>query len=240
MTEWGPWDHSAPLVRMTQDSGDAVQYDLRKMPDNVTVTLQGRGVKGQLSRAEHSGDPVTVTVSAEHSGLHPYQMHVRAGAFNDTLTGTLISAEWDTTFFTWTEAKDPREHLEAWRTLASGDTAVSLQVSRLSFQYGGGGPSTQLPEASPDLSKLGQDHFGMIARTRLALTAGTWEFATLSDDGIRVVVDGHPVIENWTWHGPTRNAGEIRLKHDKTVEIVVEHFEIDGYAVLDLEIAAKE
>jgi hypothetical protein len=47
-------------------------------------------------------------------------------------------------------------------------------------------------------------------------------------------VDDKPVINDWTWHGPTRNTGEITLDKDKTVNIKVEYFEIDGYAVLDL------
>jgi hypothetical protein len=73
----------------------------------------------------------------------------------------------------------------------------------------------------------------MVARTRLPLTQGTWDFTTLSDDGVRVTVDGKPVIENWTWHGPTRDTGQLTLETAQTVEIVVEHFQIDGYAVLD-------
>ena len=52
-------------------------------------------------------------------------------------------------------------------------------------------------------------------------------------------MDGEPVIDNWSWHGPTRNTGELTLDRDKTVEIQVEYFEIDGHAVLDLEIARK-
>jgi hypothetical protein len=68
---------------------------------------------------------------------------------------------------------------------------------------------------------------------------GTWQFDTLSDDGVRVSVDGKPVIENWTWHGPTRDKGELPLASDKTVEIVVEHFQIDGYAVLDFSLARQ-
>ena len=86
-------------------------------------------------------------------------------------------------------------------------------------------------------AKLGSDHFGMIATTRLPLSAGRWEFATLSDDGVRVTVDGHTVIENWAWHGPTRDTGTLNLAEDKTVEIRVEHFEIDGYATLELKIS---
>ncbi len=115
----------------------------------------------------------------------------------------------------------------------------SRAVKQLDPQYGWGGPSEQKLSESITAAKLGGDHFGMIAKTQLPLSAGTWEFTTLSDDGIRVVVDGKPIIENWAWHGPTRDVGELALIEGKTVEIVVEHFEIDGYSVLELGIAGK-
>ena len=61
----------------------------------------------------------------------------------------------------------------------------------------------------------------------------------MSDDGVRVSVDGKPVIENWAWHGPTRDTGKLTLSTDKTVEIVVEHFQIDGYAVLEFSLRQR-
>ena len=76
----------------------------------------------------------------------------------------------------------------------------------------------------------------MIARTRIELPAGRWRFTTLSDDGVRVMVDGTTVIENWTWHGPTRDTGIFEQETAGAVEIVVEHFEIDGYAVLEFDL----
>ena len=79
----------------------------------------------------------------------------------------------------------------------------------------------------------------MIARTRLSLEKGAWELSTLSDDGVRVSVDGKPVIENWNWHGPTRDTGKLTLASNKTVEIVVEHFQIDGYAVLEFSLSRE-
>jgi hypothetical protein len=129
--------------------------------------------------------------------------------------------------------------LDDWRKLAEGDDAVSTTLEQLALKYGWGGPSDQKVAAAVKNAKLGGDHFGMIARTKVPLTRGAWKFTTVSDDGVRVTVDGEPVIENWTWHGPTRDTGTLDLSEDKTVEIVVEHFEIDGYAVLELEIAPQ-
>ena len=47
---------------------------------------------------------------------------------------------------------------------------------------------------------------------------------------------GRKVTENWTWHGPTPNEGVFEQPADGDVEIAVEHFVIDGYAVLKLDL----
>jgi hypothetical protein len=55
---------------------------------------------------------------------------------------------------------------------------------------------------------------------------------TLSDDGIRVRADGKTVIERWDIHGPTADAGVVEVERARDVEIGVEYFQNDGYAVL--------
>jgi hypothetical protein len=237
MTEWGPWDHKSPLVRKVQDDGDAARYDLHQLPPGTEVTVEGRRITGKLS--DHQSQ-ATYTVSAKQPGVHPYRIRVQAGNWRQDVRGVLISTTWDVAFFKWTKDTDPRENLEAWRKLSRGQTAVRGKVTELQFPYGWSGPSEQRLSNAITAAKLKGDYFGMIARTQLPLPAGTWEFRTLSDDGVRLTVDGEPIIDNWTWHGPTPNAGTLRLATGKTVEVVVEHFEIDGYAVLELEISAQE
>lgn len=232
MTEWGPWDHESPLIRVVQDNGDSIRYEFHNVSQDAVVTLEGHDVTWQLSGA-------TYGVSAMGPGVHPYLLQVKAGDREQEIRGTLVSATWDVTFFEWDKATDPREDIKAWRRLSRDEKAVSGRAKQLVFKYGWSGPSEQNLSEAVTAARLGGDHFGMIARTRLPLSAGTWEFTTLSDDGIRVTVDGERVIENWGWHGPTRDAGTLNLPADKIVEIVVEHFEIDGYAVLELAIARK-
>lgn len=65
--------------------------------------------------------------------------------------------------------------------------------------------------------------------------AGTWRFTTLSDDGVRVLVDGKMVIDHWDWHAPAEDSATVLLT-EGAHEIVVEHFEIDGAEALDLAI----
>lgn len=58
----------------------------------------------------------------------------------------------------------------------------------------------------------------------------------MSDDGVRVMVNSKPVIENWTWHVPTKNEGVFVQADESIVPVVVEYFEIDGFVTLQLEI----
>jgi len=232
MTEWGPWDHTAPLVRLVKSSGGSTTYQVLKVASaKLKAEVSGDHVRYALKpgQAEES----YVTVSSTAPGACSYDLKVEAaGKLLASISGTLISTKWQTTFFTWPTNTDPRTDLPAYRNLAFGPSAVSAKVDELSFRYGMHGPSDLGISQKITEAKFARDHFGMIARTRLPLTKGTWQFSTLSDDGVRVSVDGKPVIENWTWHGPTRDTGQITIDFDKRVEITVEHFQIDGYAVL--------
>ncbi len=104
----------------------------------------------------------------------------------------------------------------------------------LDLAYGHGGPTNALK--LDNAGALKADHFGMIATTTIPLTKGRWRITTLSDDGVRVLADGKPVIENWTWHAPTTDNGILTLDADREVAFTVEHFELDGYSVLKFDI----
>ena len=239
MTEWGPWDHVTPLVRLSKSAGGAAVYEVLKVPvADVRVETMGPSVRGLLTARPGKPDECQITVSATEPGVRPYTLKVQAaGKILGEFKGTLLATKWQATFFNWPTNLDPRTNLVAYRQLAEGPTAVSDQLEELSLKYGMRSPSELGITDKITAAKLGQRRFGMVARTRLPLTAGTWEFTTLSDDGVRVTVDGKPVIENWAWHGPTRNSGHLTLEADTTVAITVEHFQIDGYAVLDFSLA---
>jgi hypothetical protein len=54
----------------------------------------------------------------------------------------------------------------------------------------------------------------------------------ISDDGVRVLVDGSPVIEDWSHHAPRESRATLTFDAPKDVDITVEHFELDGFAEL--------
>ena len=241
MTEWGPWDHETPLVRLVKSVGGMARFEVLKVPwADVRVETVGEQVRAVLAPVPGKADESQVTVSAVEPGVRPYVLRVQAaGKPLAEMKGTLLATKWQTTFFKWPTNTDPRKDLAGYRKLAKGPTAVSAELEELSLRYGMRGPSELGISEKLTAARLGRDHFGMIARARLPLAKGTWELATLSDDGVRVSVDGKPVIENWTWHGPTRDLGTLEVAADKTVEIVVEHFQVDGYAVLEFSLSPQ-
>jgi hypothetical protein len=231
LDEWGPWDHQSPLVRAGQREAGARTYDLFGFESPTARVLNGQ-VEARISSTA-SGATQRLSISAR-PGVHPYRIELRSADHRRELAGILVATRWEVTVFPW--KIDPREDLDGWRALARGPEALTAHTAHLILPYGWGGPRQM--NLSPDITARGpgSDHFGMIARTRIELPAGRWRFTTLSDDGVRVLVDGRPVIENWTWHGPTRDTGLHDQATSGEVEIVVEHFEIDGYAVLEFNI----
>ncbi|MBL9126745.1 MAG: right-handed parallel beta-helix repeat-containing protein [Verrucomicrobiales bacterium] len=238
MDDWGPWDHEEPLLRQAASTGGKRVFDLfgtRELPraevlrGNVEarwfgIPDEGRGIRGH--RLEIQGPP----------GVTPYEVRVSAGDWTRAVGGTWVSTTWDCVFFPWPADTDPREKPDAWRRLAEGPLAVRASSGSLDFAYGWGGPKDLRLEGDLRAKGPGGDRFGMIARTRLALPRGTWRWVSNSDDGIRVKVGSRVVLENWTWHGPTRDQAEFVQETDGEVNVEVEHFEIDGFSVLRLEL----
>ena len=76
------------------------------------------------------------------------------------------------------------------------------------------------------------DHYSFVIEGFVyASVAGAYQFETYTDDGIRVIVDGTLVINNWTDHGPTINTGSINLLTG-WIPVRIEHYEKGGGQVL--------
>ncbi len=66
------------------------------------------------------------------------------------------------------------------------------------------------------------------------LYSETYTLTTLSDDGVRVIMNNQLLFENWTDHGPTQNAGTITLVAGKRYAITVEYYQGGGGAIIQL------
>ena len=64
---------------------------------------------------------------------------------------------------------------------------------------------------------------------------GNYTFATWSDDGVRLWVNGVKLIDNWSQHSPIRNAGTpISLTAGQRYDIKLEYYENTGRSEIKL------
>ncbi|HEX5136323.1 MAG TPA: right-handed parallel beta-helix repeat-containing protein [Planctomycetota bacterium] len=210
--EWGPLDPTKPAVYPTE--GGPVFRVIGADAYEVTVP--------DGFRVEKEGSLFRVTAGP---GLHDFAGEVKIGGRRFPFKGRLFNAKWTIKHWKW--EKDPREE-GAWAALMKTNPLSVVERDRLEEVWGGGGPQD-----------VAADRFATRAETKVALAKGFYEITTLSDDGVRVLVDGKVVQEDWTWHGPTEHKTEIPLDAGEH-EIVVEHFEIDGYAVLRLRLTTLD
>ena len=228
MTEWGPWDHRSTLVRLVEREGGRHLYKIEPRGTVARILAAApRGTGRVYGQAGHG----YLEVVAPGPGQFRYSIDLDVGGARRTVSDEMLVADWEVRWFT--SPVDPREDLGTWRAAADGNDAVVASLSELRFPYAMGGPADLAMHAGRQ-GLPGSDSFGTIATTEIPLAAGTWKLWTQSDDGVRVTVDGQVLIENWTHHGPTRDEGRFTLEQAKTVAIRVEHFELNGYAILEL------
>ncbi|TWT43720.1 PA14 domain protein [Phycisphaerae bacterium RAS1] len=235
ITEWGPWNGTDRMAQVIAESGNCTTLRLLGCSEIPEVTVTGgRGVSAK-PRLE---DGFALVDACFPPGWSDAVFRFKAGREEWSIALQRLVVDWNAIFFLWTEDADPREKLAQWRDLARSPAAVRTAIrGGLTLPFGHGGPGSLKPRLDLGDAKLAADRFGCIAETRVRLDAGAWRVRTRSDDGVRVIVDGRPVVENWTWHVPTVDTGEFELSGAKDVQIVVEYFEIDGYATLEFELA---
>ncbi len=228
MTEWGPWDGEAVAWRPLRRAPHEVAWELLGAgdapfaADDASVGVAAPDV-GDGVVAVVEGARVTVRAADGRRGLLPWRLEVPGAP---PLSGTLLVARWEVTAFP--SPCDPREDEARWRAGATADGAVRETLGALDLPYGGGGPGQQ-GWARDDFPP---DHFGTLAVADIPLPAGRWRLATLSDDGLRVRVDGELLVDEWTWHAPTAHEAFLELEEPREVHVEVEHFELDGWSVL--------
>ena len=106
-------------------------------------------------------------------------------------------------------------------------TVESRFDAQLNFNWGGGPPMGSFPANDFSVTWEGEIE---------ASETGRHQFSTVSDDGIRVYLDGNLIIDNFTDHAPRRDTSRsINLQAGERYSINVEFYERGGGAVAQLE-----
>ncbi len=232
MGPWGPWDHASPFLRARGQEKKGLAWDLYGVRQAPKV-LADKQTASRIKLRPLPGEGFRVHLDLGGQGFFPYAFVLEGEGYRFPVQGSLLRAKWKLRVFAW--KTDPRQDYKAWKKEAAA-SGLETTVSSLALRYGMSGPAAL--NLSPEIrAKLpARDKFGTIAETEIRLPKGTWLLQTTSDDGIRVRLDGKILIEDWTWHGPTRHDAKFTLDKERKVHIQVEHFELDGYALLELKL----
>jgi phage-related protein len=114
------------------------------------------------------------------------------------------------------------EYFDNWDFTAPASTRVDPTVD---FDWGAGAPQ----------AGMGADSFSVRWTGKVqAQFSELYTFYTLSDDGVRLWVNGQLLIDNWVGHAPTEDSGSIALAAGQTYTITLEYFENINGAVARL------
>jgi hypothetical protein len=110
--------------------------------------------------------------------------------------------------------------------MLSGTPIKTVTTNRLDYISGGA-----IEDGVP------RDRFALVAEGTTTLPQGDYTLQVISDDGVRVWMDGAMILDEWAPHEskvnrvPIRGGGERRFK--------VEYYDVAGFAELRFDIQRK-
>lgn len=108
-------------------------------------------------------------------------------------------------------------------TTLSGNPVLTRNEGMIDYDFGNGSPATGINSDSFSIRFLKQHYF----------QAGTYKFDTISDDGVRLFIDGNTLIDKWIDQGRTPYSGTVNLTEGNH-EIKLEYYEHGGGASIFL------
>ncbi len=141
--------------------------------------------------------------------------------------------DWAVRFYKWSKSSNPADvHAApdeaALQAILKGPALKELHSDRLDFAGGSFDPVT------------GSDHFATVADGSFTVPTGAYLIEMAADDGARLWLDGKLLIEDaWHYQGPTLYSRMVNLGPG-THKLHVEHFQIDGYAALKVNMRPKK
>jgi hypothetical protein len=111
-------------------------------------------------------------------------------------------------------------------TTLTAPAALTRTDAQVNFDWASGSPATGVTTDNFSVRWTGQVE---------APASGAYTFATTSDDGVRLWVNGQQLVNNWTDHPPTTDSGPaITLTAGQKYSITMEYYERGGGAVARL------
>lgn len=219
--EFSPLDQRGRLVAWHRKDEDTLEI-VPLVPDKLTFTKPDWI---SITRdAQSDSYTVSMKPTTEVWGIVEYTIEIHDEATNktQTISGTFKNIQWDLRWHRWDlPVRLAYDDAAAWKKLFNSEPIhrqTSHEVSSTLW-------ATGFPQGVP------REYFAIVAETKVRLPGGRYRFSTISDDGIRVFLDGKEVISRWNHHGPTPDETEVTITGD-VHRIVIHYCQADGYLEL--------
>lgn len=234
--EWGPYDYRSPRL-WPVDSARELPLRLRTLgPPGQWRVASRRGIASLPSETGTIGDTISVTPKPDSAGdweltleytgtstVSPRGVELPAGArYGFSYSRFEPQINWTTLFYKWTDTtSDPRKTPDAMNSLAKTTPILTAHVPRLDY------------EGYRALPNLPRENFALEATASVDLRPGEYTLRTLSDDGVRVWIDGALVIDDWKAHETALDFAALNGGHH---DLRVQYYQGDGWYELRLDI----
>ncbi len=237
MDEWGPYDGRSPKLWPTDTTRLDVPLRVLGPPGEWRV-VERRNVARVSAETGTIEDTLTVTpaagewhdwsVTLEYEGsatVSPRGVESRAGRpVRFTFERFEPFTDWQVRFFTWTDStRDPTRDAAAFENLLAAVPALTRNEHRLDYQW-----------FRPGIAALPPARWALEAVATLDLPAGeVYSLRTISDDAVRVWVDGTLVIDHWEPHGSLVDYAAIAPgRHD----VRIRYYQLDGWTEIRVDV----
>ena len=249
VNEWGPYDFRSPILWPREEIGPQSglgtaeitrRYEILGPKGKYrVVSIEGGRiasdlpltVPGELFIAQIKGKAASLKVNLEYIGAETtdYRGVVTPAGKPVVFSYRKFFApiDWQVKFYAWEKDKsDPRTQPEAFAARLKEKPLTELTTDRLDFA------GYKFAEGVP------ADYFATVAEGKFTIAPGDYVLEVTTDDGCRVFLDGKSLIADaWKYQGPTLYKAAVKLGGSHTLR--VEHFQIDGYAALKVNLRKK-
>ncbi len=185
--EWGPVRPGRPHLFPRDPSGWGV---VKLFLTGPAMPFEVGLVSGPVTVEPLSGRvPARLEVRPLGQGWISSSLQIEARGQGLETSVSLASSPWRVRFYAWSpEGSDGG--LPDVTGVVSQPPLDEQETEAIDFWWGG----------APPTERVRATHFLTVGETTISLPAGTYVAHTISDDGVRLFLDGRILIEDWTEH----------------------------------------
>lgn len=234
--EWGPYDYRSPKLwpasaphenplelRVLGPSG---RWRISDARGGARIEPASGAVPGALTVHAPPGPAADWAIALEYTGagvVTPFGDSIPAGRpVRFGWSRFFAPVDWRVGVHVWDDAADPRSRPDGFRALVEGAPLLEQRLDRLGWLW-----------YRPRIEGIPAERWALRAEGSVELPSGEYRIEAISDDGIRVWVDGELAIDAWDPHESRVDTAPISGgRHD----LAVEYYQVDGWVELSVDV----